>query len=83
MKKREETDNPHLAPRDHEIASNALFRKQKRVDDIDLLSPQEESRRRQRMAARNNTLDVMLTVLLVTLVLVAVTRLAVWLANAF
>lgn len=84
MKKREEVGKPQPSTTgDYETASAALFRKQKRVDEIDLPSAQEESEGRRRMAARNNTLELILAVLLVALVLIAVTRLAVWFARAF
>lgn len=84
MKKREDVGKPQMPTTgDYETASSALFRKQKRVVESGLPSAQEELEGRQRMAARNKALDLMLKILLVVLVIIAVTRVAVWLAKGF
>lgn len=84
MKEQEGAEKPQTPP-GHEYVppSSALFRKQKDIDDLDRLLEDGEAERRQREAARNNAFDVMLMALFVALVLVALTRLAGWIARAF
>jgi hypothetical protein len=85
MRKQDGAEKPQT-PLGHEyggLASSAFFRKQKGIDELDRLLEDGEAQRRQREAARNNALDVMLMALVVVLVLTALTRLAVWLARAF
>ncbi len=62
---------------------NDLFRNKKHIDEIDRLLTEGETGRRQREAARNKALDRLLMAILGALVLIAVTRLAVWLARLF
>jgi hypothetical protein len=84
MKKQERAEKPETPPgREYLLPSSALFRKQKDIDELDRLLEDGEAERRQREAARNHAFDVMLMALFVALVLVALTRLAVWIARAF
>ena len=81
MKK--ESAKPEAPLESYRTPSSALFGKKKDLDEFDRLAAEAESRLRQRDASRNRALDVMLKVLLVALILIAVTRLAGWLAKAF
>lgn len=60
---------------------NDLFGNQKHVKELERILADGEPERRKREAARNKALDRLLIVVVVALVVLAVTRAAVWLAN--
>lgn len=62
---------------------NDLYRNNKHIAEIDRLLTEGEAGRRKREAARNKALDRLLMALLAALVLIAVTRLAVWVGGFF
>jgi hypothetical protein len=65
------------------LMRNSSFQNQKNIKELERLLSEGEAERRQRWNARSRALDWLLIALLTALVLIAVTRAAVWLARAF
>jgi hypothetical protein len=60
-----------------------FLRNKRHVDEIDRLLREGEPERRKRQAARNKALDRLLMAILAALVVIALTRLSVWIAQLF
>jgi hypothetical protein len=60
---------------------NDLFGNDKHVKELERILADGEPQRRKREAARNKALDRLLMVVMIALVLLALTRIAVWLAR--